>query len=163
MPRSYVGRPQAASPRTRQADRAELPGPFAEESMKTLATTPMVSLLVLVLSACAPRPGAVSRSGSVVPDNKSIVVNVTNNYGLPVEVAAIGSGTVYRMGIVSPGAAKRFLLQGAMLATGGAVEFVARPLDRAPLMRSGLVRLKDGDEVEFEVTRRPPTGYAARS
>ncbi len=79
----------------------------------------------------------------------SIVLNVTNDYGSPVEIYAIGSGTYYRMGTVFPGLKGHFVLRQSMM-SAGPVEFVAQ-IDRNPVVRSGRLVLTAGDIVDFEI------------
>lgn len=125
----------------------------------SVAAAAPTSMLLLV--ACALGPGAPAHRSGPAPADGPVIVNVTNNYSLPVEVSAVGAGTVYRMGIVYPGLAGRFVLRQIMLATGGMVEFVAQPAGTEPPVRSGGVLLKHGDVVDFEVTTHLLASYAA--
>ena len=81
----------------------------------------------------------------------SVVVNVINHYALPMDAYAVGGGTEYRMGIVYPGTQRRFLLRQATLATGPEVEFVAQPTGYGPRVSGGVLDLRRGDVVEFEI------------
>jgi hypothetical protein len=86
-----------------------------------------------------------------VPED-TVVVYVTNNWGLPMDVFAIGSGTTYRMGTVSPGIPRRFVLRRDVLVTNGEVEFLARANGSGPQVRSGVVQLRAGDvAVDFVI------------
>ena len=58
---------------------------------------------------------------------------VINNYSLAVEVWAGAAGASYRMGLVAPGIVGHFVLRHSMLASGGMVEFVAKPVGTEPL------------------------------
>ncbi len=81
----------------------------------------------------------------------SVVVTVINHYELPMEAIAVGAGTEYRMGVVYPGTDRRFILREAMLATGRQVEFVAQPTGFGPRVSGGVLDLRHGDVVEFEI------------
>lgn len=81
----------------------------------------------------------------------SVVVYVTNNYEIPLEIYAAGSGTEYRMGLVHQGAQGRFVLRQAMLTSGGQVEFVARPTGFGPRISGGVLLLHPGDVVDFDI------------
>lgn len=82
----------------------------------------------------------------------SVVVNVTNNYSIPMEVYAVGAGTAYRMGTVNPGIPSRFVLRRDLLAGNGQVEFVAQASGYGPRTRSGVLQLMAGDvAVDFEI------------
>ena len=86
----------------------------------------------------------------------SVVVYVTNNWGLPMEVFAVGSGTSYRMGLVSPGIPRHFVLRRDILATDGRVEFLARASGSGPQVRSGVIQLRAGDTaIDFEIATIP--------
>ena len=82
----------------------------------------------------------------------SVVVHVTNNWSLPMEIFAAGAGAQYRMGTVYPGVPRDFVLRRDMLATGGQVEFFAHPPAYGPIVPSGRVQLRAGDAaVDFEI------------
>ena len=115
------------------------------------------SLLILTACLFASRKPAGAASGS---RDGRVRVNVTNNYALPVDVSAVASGTVYRMGTVAPGIVGHFLLRRAMLAGGGMVEFVAQPVGTEPPVRSGQLLLEQGDIVDFEITTHLIASYA---
>jgi alpha-amylase len=84
--------------------------------------------------------------------NDSVVVYVTNNYETTMEIFAVGGGTVYRMGSVSPGINRRFVLRQAMLLSGGQVEFMGQATGYGPRVRSGPLQVVPGDVVDFEIT-----------
>ncbi len=81
----------------------------------------------------------------------AVAVEVTNDYGLPMEVYASGAGVVYRLGTVLPGIVGHFELRQALLASGGTIELFARARGAGPTVRSGLVNPQPGDTVQFEI------------
>ena len=90
--------------------------------------------ILLTVSACTPGLGAAGNVGSPPPAKSSVQLNVTNHYNGPMEIYAIGSGTVYRMGTVLPGLVSHFVLRQAMV--GSPVEFVAQTSSRDLPVRS---------------------------
>ncbi len=80
-----------------------------------------------------------------------VVVFVTNNYEMPMQVYAASSSTVYRLGTVSPGIGSRFVLRQSLLATGGPIEFLAGATGGGYQVRSGTLLLQAGDTVDFEI------------
>jgi len=100
--------------------------------------------LVLVGAACARGSG----SGRAYPTRDPVVLHVTDNYVLPVEVFAVGSGTYYRMGTVLPGIPSQFTVRESMLGDGP-VEFLAIPADSVYTVRSGEILLKHGDILDW--------------
>ncbi len=120
-----------------------------------------VAAALLVLAACATGPGLTAGSEDVGPSGRPGLVNVTNNYALPADVSALGCGTSYRMGTVSPGIASHFVLRQAMLACGGMVELVAKPAGTEPAVRSWPMQLTSGDIVDFEITTHLIASYAS--
>jgi len=82
----------------------------------------------------------------------TIVVYVTNNWSFPMEVFAVGAGTQYRLGTVSPAMPRHFVLRRDMVATNGQVEFWAHASGGGPEVRSGQLWLRAGDvAVDFEI------------
>jgi hypothetical protein len=120
-----------------------------------------VAASVLGFPACARGPGVATPAGGPQPANDRVLVNVTNYYGLPIVVSAVGSGTVYRMGTAYPGMVSQFALRQAMLASGGMVEFVAQPAGTERPVRSGRLLLTPGDVVDFEIATHLLGSYAA--
>ncbi len=112
----------------------------------------MAGVTVLGLTACAYGAGAAAYDREPQPQGRPVLVNVTNNYGLPADVYVTACGTAYRMGTVYPGMASHFVLRQAMLACGGRVEFAAKPAGTEPLVRPGEEQLVPGDIVDFEIT-----------
>jgi alpha-amylase len=82
----------------------------------------------------------------------SVVVYVSNNYAIPMEVYAAGSGTDYRMGTVNPGIVSRFVLRWDVLGTNRQVEFVAQASGYGPRVRTGRIYVSPGDIVDFEIS-----------
>jgi alpha-amylase len=92
------------------------------------------------------------REGLPAEANDSVVVNVTNNYAIAMEVYAVGAGTSYRMGIVSPAIPRRFVLRRAMLASDRQISFVAQASGYGPRVQTEPIRLQSGDViVDFEI------------
>ncbi|MGD0484264.1 MAG: hypothetical protein ABSB58_06375, partial [Gemmatimonadales bacterium] len=83
--------------------------------------------------------------------NDSVVVYVTNNYEVPMEIVAFGSGTSYRMGVVNPGIESRFVLRRAMLATTGDVGFVVHASGYGPQKTIESIRIAPGDTVDVVI------------
>jgi alpha-amylase len=86
------------------------------------------------------------------PAVDSVVVVVTNDYGLPMEVYVGGSGTNYRMGTVNPSTVSTFVVRPAMLATSRVLEFVAQASGYGARASSGQLRVMPGDIVDFIIT-----------
>jgi len=82
----------------------------------------------------------------------TVVVNVVNNYEIPMDVYAVGAGTQYRLGVVNPGIPGRFLLRQAMLATDGQITFFAQASGRGRRVAAPTVRVSPGDIVDFEIS-----------
>jgi alpha-amylase len=93
-------------------------------------------------------------------ENGPIVVNVTNNYAIQVEVYALAAGTSYRLGTVLPGIDSHFVLRRAMIASGAMVEFVAVPADGARTVRTGAMLLTPGEVVDFQILTHLIGSYA---
>jgi len=91
--------------------------------------------------------------GEVAQETDSVVVYVTNNWSLPMEIFAIGVGTSYRMGTANPGMPSQFTLRRTMLATDGQVQFIAQATGIGPRATSEVLWLRSGDlVVDFEIT-----------
>ncbi len=84
-------------------------------------------------------------------ENDSVVVYVTNNYEIPMEVYVIGAGTSYRLGVVDPGIDRRFVLRHDVVSTNRQVEFVAQASGYGPRARSGQLYVAPGEEVDFTI------------
>jgi hypothetical protein len=117
--------------------------------MKAFVRTTAVTSL-LTLTACLFGTRKTTSADPDAPDWR-VQVNVTNNYALPVDVLAAASGAVYRLGTVAPGIVGHFILRRSVLASGGMVEFVAKPAGTEPPVQSGRMLLKEGDVVDFAI------------
>ena len=106
----------------------------------------LVAALLLGCSACARRGG-----GAPQPAGIPVQVEVTNQYGAPMEVFAVGAGTSHRLGIVDPGMVRRFEVPQTLVGNGP-VEFQAHPSASTRLVRSGEVLLAPGAFVDFVIT-----------
>jgi hypothetical protein len=106
----------------------------------------LVAGLLLTGSACARRGG-----GAPQPADSPVHVEVTNQYGLPMEVYAVGAGTSHRLGIVDPGMVGRFVVPQTLIGNG-LVEFQAHPSVSTQLVRSGELQLAPGAFVDFVIT-----------
>lgn len=87
----------------------------------------------------------------VNPGIEPVTVRVVNNYALPVEIEAVGSGSRYRLGTVHPGMSATFTIPPALRSTT-TVELLARSSGTRRIGRSGPLMLSPGSEVEFTVT-----------
>lgn len=81
-----------------------------------------------------------------------VVVYVTNNYEIPMQVFAASGNTVYRLGTVSPGLGSRFVLRQSLMASGGRIDFLAGTAGKGYQVRSGMLLLEPGDTVDFVIT-----------
>jgi alpha-amylase len=81
-----------------------------------------------------------------------VEVVVTNNSAYQMEIFASGAGTAYRLGTVDPSATRRFVLRRNLLASGGRVELAAEG-QGVPRVTSGLLELRPGNVVEFQIAR----------
>ncbi len=79
-----------------------------------------------------------------------VIVEVENNYEIPMQVFASGSGIYYRMGIVAQGQRGTFTLRQA-LTLGGMVEFVTQPTGYGPQISGGQLYVAPGDTVDFVI------------
>jgi hypothetical protein len=104
----------------------------------------VVVVLVALSAACV-------HGRKTVPEREPVVLYVTNNYAMPVDVYASGGGTNYRMGTVLPAVPAHFTLRNSMLGDGP-VEFVGFPADNSYTVRSGELLLKPGDAVDWLLT-----------
>ncbi len=105
--------------------------------------------VLIVAGACARGRGHAD-DATPEPPNTPVLLNVTNHYGLQVDVFALAAGASYRMGTVAPGLDAQFVLRQALLGDGS-VEFVAQPVNGDPPIRSGRLLLFAGAIVDFEI------------
>jgi hypothetical protein len=101
-------------------------------------------------SACAHRRGAVTDTGGPQPAERPVRVHVINHYKEGMEVSATGAGIVQRLGLVSPGIDRDFVLPQALVGSGS-VTFVAQPSGFGPKVQSEEVRIRPGAVVDFEI------------
>lgn len=101
--------------------------------------------LLLAVTACGPGIGSSTTPG---PEANPVRVEVTNNYALPVEIFAVGSGITQRLGTVHPGMNGHFTVPPNMVGNG-VVEFQART--DAQTYRSGPVMLAPGRIVDLGI------------
>jgi hypothetical protein len=112
--------------------------------------------LLLTGAACAHH----GSGANLTPLTDPVQVEVTNKYGLAMDIYAQGAGVTHRLGLVNPGTFSRFTLPPGMLG-GGSVEFKAYPTAQpAQLARSGGIMLAPGDTVDFQITAQLFNSYA---
>jgi hypothetical protein len=102
--------------------------------------------LLLTGSACSH-----GKTGEVDPAPAPVRVEVTNNYGLPMEIEAVGSGINQRLGVVHPGMVGKFIVPRNLLSSGS-VQFQAHPSARGQLFRSGELLLAPGSIADFVIS-----------
>ena len=119
---------------------------------------------LLVTSAGCRKSGAAADGNEFPPTGTPVRVYVTNHWEQAMEVSVVAAGSTYRLGLVSPGIDRSFVLPQAALAAGGRVEFIAQPSGVAaegrsgpfgrvaPSARSGEISVSPGDIVDFEIT-----------
>ena len=83
--------------------------------------------------------------------NDTVVVYVTDNYALPMDVFAVAAGTTYRMGTVNPGIQSRFTLRRDLLATDRQVTFLAESVGVGPRYESEPIYVQPGDVYDFVI------------
>jgi hypothetical protein len=105
---------------------------------------------LLAGTACIPGLGRGRRANDIAPSDAVTRLVVTNNYGFPLSVYAIGAGTTQRMGTVLPGIDASFRLPPGMV-VNGPVEFVVLPGAGHAEVRSGRLLLTPGDVVDFSI------------
>jgi hypothetical protein len=116
----------------------------------------MIKLLAVLLVAgtgCARHASSASDAAAPSPGAPRIGVHVMNHYSIAMEVYVIGVGITHRLGLVSPGIDRDFILPET-LANAGAVEFMAQPsggVDQGQNVRTVQVRFSHGDSLEFEI------------
>lgn len=105
---------------------------------------PILACLLVAAGGCR------RSTGTVPPTGTPVIVNVTNHFGMAVEVYAIGAGTIQRLGLVNAGMEGRFTVPPAMIG-GGVVELEARATP-SQTVRSEPLHLAPGDIVDFMIT-----------
>ena len=82
----------------------------------------LVAGLLLAGSACVHNRGTAAGSGERLPAAREVRVHVTNRYEISMEVSVTGSGITHRLGLVSPGIARSFVLPQALAGSYGAAQ-----------------------------------------
>lgn len=108
----------------------------------------LVALLSLAGAACA--RGGTESEAEPRPDDSPVRVEVSNNFALPVEIYAVGSGITRRLGTVHPGMNAQFPIPQSLLG-GGGVELQARPTTGDQPFRSDPILLAPGTIVQFMI------------
>ncbi len=103
--------------------------------------------VMLVASACHHKVNT-----DVAPaDAAPVRVEVRNNYSLPVEVYAVGSGANQRLGTVYPGTVTAFVVPQGIVGNSSA-ELQAHPTANSrDVARSGPLLLAPGSVVDFVI------------
>ncbi len=83
------------------------------------------------------------------PENDSVVVYVTDNYALPMDIFAVAAGTTFRMGTVNPGIESRFVLRPDLMATNHQVTFIAQATAVGPHFVTDPMPVSPGDVIDF--------------
>jgi hypothetical protein len=105
-----------------------------------------IPALLLMVAAC-------SRGGGTdepQPIDRPVRVEATNNYALPVELYAVGSGITHRLGTVNPGLSASFTIPPTLLA-GNGVELQARSRTGERPFISEELLLAPGTIVDFQI------------
>jgi hypothetical protein len=110
-----------------------------------------VLALVPALGACAGRTPARTAAGAAELKQDEILVRVTNTYHGIVDVYAVGSGLVDRLGTVSVGSPSTFRVRLRQFPPASQIQIVARPLGGRNGANSGPLSLWGGEVVEFSV------------
>ena len=109
-----------------------------------------VVMLFLAATSCAhgTRGGDVERlPAGALP----VRVNVTNRFNLSMEVYVIAGGTTQRLGLVSSGLDRTFVIPQILIGNGP-IELSAQPSGTGPVVRSGRLLISAGDVVDFLIT-----------
>ena len=106
----------------------------------------LIPALLLTLAACG-HGGA----DEPKPVDNPVRIQVNNNYALPIEIYAVGSGITQRLGTVHPGMSGSFTVPPALL-SGNGVELQARPNASERGFSSGEILLAPGTVVDFIIS-----------
>lgn len=109
----------------------------------------LVLCLILTAPACA-RGGAEKEEDTPAPNDSPVRVEVTNDYALPVDIYAVGSGVNQRLGTVHPGMSGQFPIPQNVV-SGGTAELRAEASGARQPFRSGPLILAPGTIIEFRV------------
>ena len=110
----------------------------------------VMAALLLPLSACRHRTADGDEAPPPEP-SAPVTVEVVNNFALPVEIYAIGSGTETRLGTVHPGMEATFVIPQSVRSTT-TVELQAHAASTTRIGSSGPLLLAPGSIVDFTVT-----------
>lgn len=112
-----------------------------------------VLALLPALAACTGRAPVRTEAsaGEVEVKQDEILVRVTSTYQGIVDVFAVGSGIVDRLGPVSLGRPSAFRVRLRQFPAGAQVQLVARPIGGRGVANSGPLTLSGGELVEFSV------------
>lgn len=99
---------------------------------------------LLLLAACGSGPG------QVTPGSQPVRIEVSSEYGEPLDIYVIGSGTSQLLGRVQPGTSTEFTVPPGMI-NNGSVALRARP-DNQHAYTSGPLLFKPGRVVELRIT-----------
>jgi hypothetical protein len=85
--------------------------------------------------------------------NQSAVIrlHVTNDFGSPVTISAVGSGATWNAGKVMPTTTRDFVIPMSLVASGP-VEFIAAD-EFASSVNTGPLMVRGGQVVDFKITR----------
>lgn len=109
---------------------------------------PWTSILIVLAGVACHRPNP----DEIAPTGAKVHVEVQNQYALPVEISATGSGTTYRLGVVHPGMKAHFIVPPALVG-GGTVELTATPGPEGQVYRSGPLLVSPGRTIDLRVAQ----------
>lgn len=107
----------------------------------------LVLCLIASVPACARGGG---EEDAPAPNDSPVRVEVTNNYALPVDIIAVGTGITHRLGTVHPGMSSQFPIPQNVVGSGTA-ELRAEAAGMSQPFRSGKILLAPGTIVDFRV------------
>jgi hypothetical protein len=104
----------------------------------------LIPALLLGIVACGHGPA----NDEPQPIDQPVRVEARNNYALPVDLYAVGSGITHRLGTVHPGMSASFTIPQNLLA-GNGVELQARSSPSTRGFTSEELLLRPGTVVDF--------------
>jgi hypothetical protein len=104
----------------------------------------LIPALLVSVAACSHGPAG----DEPQPIDRPVRVEARNNYALPVDLYAVGSGITHRLGTVNPGLSASFTIPPNLLA-GNGVELQARTSPTDPGFSSEELLLAPGTVVDF--------------
>ncbi len=117
--------------------------------MRRPSLLPACVALLAAAPACSRAPGP-GGPPSVQPVAAPVRVEVTNRFGLPVDIYAYGANSSQRLGTVNPGLRAQFVIPPALLASGS-LELRAVTGTADGPASSGTLLVTPGDVIEFQV------------